>query len=245
MKIALIQMSSAKGKVAQNLEQTLFFIQTARQNGAEIIVFPEMNLTGYFTKEKYSDKCLSLDSAEVKKVIEMSNGMTIVFGIAEEKDGKKYISQVVAQDGKILGVYRKNNIKDNETLLFSPGLEEPVFTVGENKFGITICADIDQPELFSAYAKKGCNMIFECASPDLYGDRENRNWEKGYLWWKKNCIEKIGKYAKENKINIAVATGSGRNEEDDFPGGGYFFSPNGDIFKETTDYKQEILYCDI
>lgn len=245
MKIALIQMSSAKGKVAQNLERMLLFIQTVRQNDTEIIVFPEMSLTGYFTEEKYIGSCLSLGSIEVKKVVELSKDTTIIFGIAEKNGEEKYISQIVAQNGKFLGVYRKHNIKDNETLLFTPGSEEQVFTVGENKFGITICADIDLPELFRAYAKKGCNIIFECASPDLYGDRENRNWEKGYLWWKNNCIEKIGKYTKDNSINIAVATQSGRNEEDDFPGGGYLFSPSGDIIKATADYKQEILYIDI
>lgn len=88
-------------------------------------------------------------------------------------------------------------------------------------------------------------MWGSCASPNLYGNQENRNWKKGYLWWKNNCIEKIGKYAKNNNINIAVATQSGRNEEDDFPGGGYHFSPKGDIVKKTIDHKQEILFLEI
>lgn len=245
MKIALVQMPSAKGETAQNLERTLSFIDSACQNGAEAVVFPEMSLTGYFTEEKCAGACLMLDSIEVKKVIEASECITIIFGIGESDNEKKYISQIVAQNGKLLGVYRKHNIKNDEALLFSPGLEEPVFTIGEKKFGIVICADIDCPELFAGYAKKGCDIIFECASPDLYGKRDPRNWEKGYLWWKNNCIEKIGKYAKDNRIKIAVATGSGRNEEDDFPGGGFLFSPEGETIKETTDYKQEILFVEI
>ncbi|MEK9177574.1 MAG: carbon-nitrogen hydrolase family protein, partial [Patescibacteria group bacterium] len=81
--------------------------------------------------------------------------------------------------------------------------------------------------------------------PNLYGDRRDRNWEKGYAWWRNNCIEKIGKYALYNKITIAVTTQSGRDIDDDFPGGGYLFSKNGELIAETKDYKQEMLLAEI
>ena len=87
--------------------------------------------------------------------------------------------------------------------------------------------------------------MFECASPDLYGSREKRNWNSGYNWWKNNCIKKIGKYSKDNNLKIAVSTQSGRNLEDDFPGGGYLFSRNGKIINETRNYKQKVLIVNI
>lgn len=241
-KIALVEMSSGKGTVKDNLKKTLLYIQQAKEKQSNIIVFPEMSLTGYFTDEKFKNNCLALDSPEVNKIVSASKNITIIFGIAEIKDNRRFITQIIAQDGKIMGIYRKQNIKEAETILFSPGKETPTFSSGNIRYGVTICADIDLPRLYKEYANKGCNIVFECASPDIYGERENRNWEKSYLWWKNNCIEKIGNYAKVNKIHIAIATQSGKNTEDDFPGGGYLFSPDGKIIAETKNYKDDILY---
>jgi predicted amidohydrolase len=101
------------------------------------------------------------------------------------------------------------------------------------------------PELFEKYAQAGCQLVFECASPDLYGERNNRDREKGYAWWRKNCFEKIGQYALHNKVMIAVSTQSGRNVDDDFPGGAYLFSASGELLAETKDYKQELLLLEV
>lgn len=247
MKIALIQMSSKKGDVVDNLRAMVNFIEQASHEHADIIVFPEMSLTGYFTSAKYLPSTLTIESTEVKKIISLSriHNLTIIFGLAETSDSKTYISQLVAQNGMLSGIYRKHNVINDETKIFTPGESLPVFNLGKWKFGLTICADIDLPELFVKYAEAGCQIVFECASPNLYGDRENRDWKKGYAWWKNNCIEKIGKYSLYNKIMIAVVTQSGRDIDDDFPGGGYLFSKNGELIAETKDYKQEMLLAEI
>jgi len=110
------------------------------------------------------------------------------------------------------------------------------------KFGITICADIDDEQIFKEYANKGVFMIFECAAPGLYGDQKNRNWKSGYNWWHNDCLENLGRYAAENKIYIGVATQAGRTKDEDFPGGGYVFNPNGKCIYETSDWNPCILY---
>ena len=247
MKIALIQTSSKKGDIKSNLATMVGFIKQAAREHSNIIVFPEMNLTGYFTSAKYLSSALEVEDIGVKTIIALSKTycLTIVFGLAEKNGGKTYISQLVAQDGQLSGIYHKHNVINDEAKIFTPDENMPVFNLGKWKFGLTICADIDLPELFEKYAKAGCHIVFECASPDLYGDREKRDWEKGYTWWRKNCIEKIGPHALRNKMMIAVATQSGRNIDDDFPGGGYLFSQKGELVAETKDYKQEMLLIEI
>jgi predicted amidohydrolase len=247
MKIALIQMSSQKGEISSNIEVTAQLFLKAQESGSDIIVFPEMNITGYFSTPEYLKYALTLDSKEIAKILELTRktNNTIIFGIAEKKDNKFYITQIVAESGKIIGVYRKKNIINDEAKIFTSDNSESIFNKNKLKYGITICADIDLPELFQKYATSGCNLIIECASPDLYGNRNPRNWESGYKWWRDNCIEKIGKYAKNNNIKIVVATQSGRNIVDDFPGGGFFFSEKGKIIAETRDYKQEILVIEL
>lgn len=246
MKIALVQMASAKGDIDKNLTETERLIKLAVEQEAKIIVFPEMSLTGYFYEEKDLHFAVSVDHDAVRKVLNLSGkyDCTIIFGIAEKEGEKYFVSQLVAQNGKLSGIYRKHNIVNLEAKIFTAGKELGIFQHGEIKFGITICADIDLLALFADYAKAGCDIVFECASPDLYGDRENRNWQRGYNWWRNNCIEKIGSYAKDNQMAIAVSTQSGRNKENDFPGGGYYFSNEGQILTETKDYMDEILVFD-
>lgn len=236
-------MHSAKGAIKENAATMKKFFGKLSQEGVDMMIFPEMNLTGYFDNALYEEKALALTDIEVLDIVHLTEGnnITIIFGIAEKMNGKLYISQIVAESGEIVEVYRKHNIINNEAQIFTPGDGEPVFIKGNMKYGITICADIDLPDLYQKYAENGCDMVFECASPDLYGDREKRDWEGGYRWWKNNCIEKLSQYAKKNNIQIGVATQGGRNTEDDFPGGGYLFSTNGEIISETDNYTQETL----
>jgi predicted amidohydrolase len=247
MKIALIQMSSKKDEIASNLAAMVDFIERAAHDHADLVVFPEMSLTGYFTSPKYLSSAISVEDIEVKKIVALSKtyGLTIIFGLSEKDGDRTYISQLVAQDDQLSGIYRKHNVLNEEAGIFTPGKSSPIFGLGKFKFGITICADIDLPELFEEYSKSGCDMVFECASPNLYGDRKNRDWEKGYAWWKIRCVEKIGQYALRNKMMIAVATQRGRDIDDDFPGGGYLFSQNGELLAETKDYRQEMLLVEI
>lgn len=240
-------MTSGKGRVKQNLTVIRDYFYKALLEGVDILVFPEMNLTGYFDNESYKKDFLELDCKDVTAVVNLTKGnnLTIIFGIAEKDGSNCFITQVVAQSGEIIGVYRKHNIVNKEADIFLRGKEEPIFHKNQLIYGVTICADIDLPNLYKKYSEAGCNIIFECASPDLYGSREKRDWAKGYEWWKNNCMSKIGSYAKQNNIMIAVATQRGRNEEDDFPGGGYLFSIKGDVIAETRDYRQDMLICEL
>lgn len=236
-------MNSQKNNLQANFATTKHFFEKSVKLGSDIVVFPEMNLTGYFATSEYLKSALEINSDYALKTVALTKdtNVTIIFGMAEALNGKFYISQVVAESGKIVGIYRKHNVINDEAKIFTPGDSEPIFCKSNKKYGITICADIDMPELYKKYAVKNCEFILECASPDLYGNRNPRNWESGYNWWRINCIEKIGKYSKDNKIAIAVATQSGSNQDDDFPGGGYLFSKDGQILAETKDYQQEIL----
>lgn len=131
LKIALVQMTSSKGNILKNLNTTLDYISQAIANHADIVVFPEMNLTGYFTEEQYVNSCLDLNSEPVKKIVNVSEDIAILFGIGEKSNGNKYITQIYAISKKVVGIYRKHNIKNKELKLFTPGKNNPVFNINE------------------------------------------------------------------------------------------------------------------
>src|SRR5262249_55436585 len=141
--------------------------------------------------------------------------------------GLPLLTQIVAANGTLLGVYRKRTIPAEEAHLFAPASATAVFSHPKMPFGVAICADIDNPTVFDDCASLGARLVIECAAPGLYGEQATRDWKAGYAWWRAECEEKLGRAAREHGIFIAVATQAGRTRDEDFPGGGYVFGPDG------------------
>jgi predicted amidohydrolase len=143
------------------------------------------------------------------------------------------------------GYYHKITIKDEETDWFSAGQSVPVFELNGMRFGIAICADIDNEAVFAEYGRQGAKMIFELAAPGLYGEQATRNWEAGYAWWEGKCQKYLSRYAQKYGLWVGVATQAGRTVDEDFPGGGYVFSPTGERIYTTADYLPGALYLEL
>jgi predicted amidohydrolase len=207
-----------------------------------------MNITGYINPLKYPNAVISRYHSSVQQVADMSfiYQTIIIAGFAEKNyGGKPYITQLVAKDGKIVGCYRKKTISRDESEWYSPGSEAPIFSYSGINFGLAICADIDDSRIFKEYAERGAGLVFESAAPGLYGEQETRDWKSGYDWWGSECKSKLGRYAAENGIYIAAATQAGCTSDEDFPGGGYVFAPQGNCICETEDWHEGMLVTKI
>jgi predicted amidohydrolase len=241
-------MRCEKGAIDQNLAATQHYLQQAAGRGADIACFPEMSITGYIDPNRQPEAILRLDGPEVERFLQMTRGtaVTAIAGMIEANPaGKPFITQIVARGGELLGFYRKQTIVDEETEWFAPGTGVPIFEHPKARFSLAICADIDSAEVFAAGARQGAQVIFESAAPGLYGAQARRNWQSGYEWWRGECYEKLGRYARDNQVSIAVATQAGRTVDEDFPGGGYVFGPDGGCLAATPDWSEGILYARI
>lgn len=246
--LALVQMRCEKAAIGDNLDEMRRYLEQARAAGAELVCFPEMNITGYIDPQQHSEAVIPLDDPAVGRVCEMSReyGMAIIAGLVESNpSGRPFITQLVAQQGKMLGHYRKINIKEDEAAWFSPGHEQPLFEIKGISYGLAICADIDEPKIFRELAQKGAKLVVECAAPGLYGDPRTRDWQDGYGWWKDECFGKLRSYAADNSIHIAVATQAGRTSDEDFPGGGYLFSPQGRCLAQSPGWEEGLLVAGV
>jgi predicted amidohydrolase len=238
-RIGLVQMQCEKSGIQTNLERIRHYLEEAIARGVEIVGFPEMSLTGYADPTRYAEAVLSRDGPEVAQLLQLTERYptTVLVGLIERNvAGKPFITQIVIRQGVLLGSYRKVTIQDDETAWFSPGHEVPVFRFSELTFGIAICADIDNEDVFAQCARQGATIVFELAAPGLYGEQATRNWLTGYRWWEGKCQEQLSRYAQAYGLWIAVATQAGRTIDEDFPGGGYVFAPNGQRVHATTDW---------
>jgi predicted amidohydrolase len=121
----------------------------------------------------------------------------------------------------------------------------PVFTHDDLTFGISICADIGDEEIFAACARQGAQIVFELAAPGLYGEQATRNWRSGFEWWEGECQKYLRRYTQEYHIWAAVATQAGRTADEDFPGGGYVFAPDGQRLYATPEWSAGAVYLEL
>lgn len=243
-KLALIQMYCAKAEIAANLSTIESYVQAAAGAGDDIVVFPEMSITGYINPVRMPDAILTLDHPAVHQVAAMTadTELTVLAGMVEANPaGKPFITQMVAQGGRIGGVYRKITIAEDERDWFDPGDAIPIFRHGDILFGISICADHGNADLFAALARKGAQLVLAPSAPGLYGAQATRDWQAGFDWWRGSCAADLGGHARRHGLWIAVATQAGRTIDEDFPGGGYVFGPDGACVAATPDWSEGVL----
>jgi predicted amidohydrolase len=246
--LALVQMRCEKGAIAENLVSVHAHLREAALRGVDIICFPEASITGYVDPTRYPEVVLSLDSPAVAQFIQMTSEYPVMAlaGIIEANPaGKPFITQLVAAWGKLQGFYRKRTIPADEAHLFTPGSDAAVFAHPKATCGLAICADVDTQAVFADCARSGAKVVFEAAAPGLYGEQATRNWRSGFEWWRGECMTKLARYAQESGIFIAVATQAGRTSDEDFPGGGYLFGPDGRCPAATADWSEGVLYASI
>jgi predicted amidohydrolase len=152
MKVAIYQTSPVLFDLEANLEHVITKIHEGRGKGANLIVFPELALTGYFLGQRYHEVALRLDSKEIGRLAAATRGTAAVVGFVEESPSMNfYNSALVAVNGEILFAYRKLNLPNygvfEERKYFSSGKQVPVFKYHDVAIAVFICNDLWHPSL--------------------------------------------------------------------------------------------------
>src|SRR5207247_8743371 len=153
MHIAVVQISCCVGESEANLGKVHDFSRTAKDVGAELIVFPEMTDTGYSMSaiQKYAGHWKSGFVPGIQEIAsELS--MAIVSGVSERDESTIYNSQVLVDaKGDIVAKYRKTHLYAvdpvEEQTCFTPGDRFTSFALGGLRFGFSICYDLRFPEM--------------------------------------------------------------------------------------------------
>jgi len=152
MKTVIYQTCPILFDLRANLDDIVKKIHQGRDQGAQLIVFPELAVTGYFVGQRYHELALRLDSKEIQELASATKGTAAVVGFIEESPSMNfYNSALVAVDGEIFFAYRKLNLPNygvfEERKLFSSGKRIPVFKLHEFTIAVFICNDLWHPSL--------------------------------------------------------------------------------------------------
>ena len=145
--VVLAQIKPKLGCVADNLTIIKAEIAKARETGADLIVFPELALSGYFLKDLVPEVALRIDSPEILSLIELSRGISIAIGFVEETaDYLFYNSALYLEDGAIRHLHRKVYLPTyglfDEQRYLARGESFRAFDTKFGRFGLLICEDM-------------------------------------------------------------------------------------------------------
>jgi predicted amidohydrolase len=253
LKIALAQMRSEKGDWPGNLQRVEDYMAQASAEHCDIVIFPEMSLSGYNDPARFPGSVQPLDSEWVSRFVRLTEKYHVAASggfIEANPDGKPFITQVLAQDGRTIGSYRKRHVVDEEAAWFSPGDHTPVFRLklagGEVACALAVCADSDNPAIFQDAARGGAQVVFHSSAPGLYGRRTDQaSWQAGFDWYRSSLAQRLPIYARDFHLYIAVATQTGSTVDEDFPGGSFIFGPDGECLAASPDWSEMLLTHEI
>ncbi len=239
IRIAAVIFNSGINQVNHNLDRMLPWIQKAKKKGANLICFPELNVTGYSTKPEIRDCAESIPGPISECIRQMAdeNQIVILAGMVEkDENGRLFASHMVVTPEAISGVYRKIHIAPPERDIFSPGDSIPLFEVDGVKLGIQLCYDAHFPELSTRMAVEGADIIFmPHASP------RGTPIEKFNSW-----MRHLTARAYDNSVFIVACNQGGENQNGlDFPGLAMVVGPSGKILEKNTTGCESMLMADL
>lgn len=166
MRVAVAQISCSVGDVDANVRKIRDFSVRARENGAELIVFPEVADTGY--SMPVVQKCAqpwTTGAVPALQRIAKDLSVAIISGVSERDGDVIYNSQIfVEANGEIAGSYRKTHLftggSMGEDKCFLPGDELRSFQLNGFRLGLSICYDLRFPEVYRVLAvEQGTNVF--------------------------------------------------------------------------------------
>lgn len=165
VRVACIQMEPVVGEKERNVSHTLSLIGKAADNGAKLVVLPELCNSGYMfaTREeafKLAEEIPTGPTAQAWMEIAASRDLYIVAGIAERDGDSLYNAAVVIGPTGYIGTFRKVHLWNEENLYFEPGnLGFPVFHTPIGRIGAMICYDGWFPESYRLCTLQGADII--------------------------------------------------------------------------------------
>ena len=237
LKVAAVCMNSAPGKVEKNLARIQSFVLEAAEQGAHIICFPELSVTGYTLKNP-GDIYGVLDSSRAMEALVRMAGesrLLLIAGLIEHADEKElFITQVIAGPDGLIGLYRKSHLSPHEKEIYKPGEQINIFSYGNTLFGVQLCYEAHFPEISTAMALMGADVIFiPHASPR--GDAEGKleSW-----------LRHLTARAFDNGVFVVACNQVGDTDEGFFfPGVAVAVGPDGQVLTSHTGEGETILYA--
>jgi len=168
LKVALAQISCKRGDKTENIRKIERNVERASKEGADLVVFPELSLTGYLLRDQIYELAETIpgQSTDILENLAKKTGTHIVFGMPElsgKTQATVYNTAVLIGPNGLIGKYRKMYLPTHsvfeEKRYFRPGYQTAAFETELGRIGLIICYDIFFPEVTRLTRLKGAQLI--------------------------------------------------------------------------------------
>ena len=231
MKLCVAQTDIVWQNKTENMSHCRSMICSAAEQGAELIVFPELSLTGFSMNADLSEES---DGETVRFFEQCSReyGTAVVFGYACRVAERIFNRLCVADNGAVIAEYDKLHP-------FSYGGENSVYSAGDKlvsarvrgiELGLTVCYDLRFPEIYQKLSDS-CSLIVVSAN---WPDSRRKHWST-----------LLRARAIETQTYIAGCNRCGKGDGLNYSGDSAVISPNGDAIASAEMYEQQLIYAEI
>ncbi|MBN1470039.1 MAG: nitrilase [Fusobacteriaceae bacterium] len=238
MKVCLAQIKPTLGNVKKNLEIMCSNIEKAIEEENNVIVFPELSLTGYLVKDMVQSIAITRKTVP-QELLEYSKKIGIIFGAVEEddEDFRFYNSAFYLEDGEVKHVHRKVYLPTyglfDEFRYFSKGDKFRAFDTKYGRFGILICEDAFHPSSSYILNEDGCQYMFMLANSPSRGGQGDK--PSNLIIW-----ETLAKtYSSLYGMYIVFSHRVGYEDGVNFAGQSKVFSPSGEIKMQLSLFEED------
>jgi predicted amidohydrolase len=240
IKLALAQISSKRENKLENLNKIEKLTSKAKKQGADLVIFPELALTGYVVRDQIYELAEEIPGPTVQKVEDIAKmaDIHIIFGMPELSEKTKatiFNTAVFVGPQGLIGKYRKMYLPTHsvfeEKRYFRPGYQAATFDTPLGKIGLFICYDIFFPEVARLTRLQGAQlMICISASPAI----------------RKSYFEVLtAARALENTAFLAYVNLVGIEDSLQFWGGSRLINPTGEIIAKARYDEEDFVICDV
>ena len=243
--VGLAQIDPALGDRDRNLERHREWVGQATAAGANLLVFPELSLTGYFLKDLVPDSAIRLDDPIMGELAGLSTKLDVVLGaVVEDPDHRYFNASLYFSHGELVHLHRKVYLPTygmfDEQRYFAPGDRFRSFKTGFGRTGILVCEDIWH--LSSAYilSLEGVDMIICPSSSPGRGITTDERLGTAESY---NLVCRT--YAQLLTTFFLYCNRVGFEDGANFWGGSMVIGPNGDIIAQQEDADEALVLASL
>jgi NAD+ synthase (glutamine-hydrolysing) len=238
LRIALAQIDPVVGDIAGNEEKILHFFSEGRAQGADVVLFPELALSGYPPEDLLlRPGFLEAAGRSLESIAQKVSGAVALIG-TPHFDGDLYNACAVCAEGEIKTLYRKRFLPNygvfDEERYFASGRDLVLLELCGAKVGVTICEDMWQPgPPATDLALAGAELIVNISASPFYVGRERMREEM------------FQTRARDMVSFVAFCNLVGGQDELVFDGHSVVLDDEGEAIARAAGFTEELLVVDI
>ena len=181
LRIAVAQMNATVGDLAGNVDRILDFARRARDGGADVLLTPELALSGYPPEDLLMRPDFYRACATQVERLAAAAVLPIIAGHPESFGGERYNAASLLAQGRIVATYRKHRLPNYEVFdeerYFAAGHEPCVVELAGVRCGLVICADVWESGAAESAVQAGAELMLSLNASPFHMNKQARRYE--------------------------------------------------------------------